>query len=44
MDRHAVLQNVIAMSINGSWNESDERPNASKDNQIKDYLESLGDS
>jgi hypothetical protein len=32
---------INAMSINRTWNESDEGPNASKDNPIKEYLENV---
>jgi len=29
------------LSINGTWDESDEGPNAAKDNPIRDYLENV---
>jgi hypothetical protein len=32
---------INALSINGSWDESDEIPNAAKDNPIRDYLENV---
>lgn len=32
---------VNAVSFNGSWEESDEGPNSSKDNPIKDYMQNV---
>jgi hypothetical protein len=32
---------INALSINGTWDESDEGPNAAKDNPIRDYLENV---